>query len=393
MTQQEQQLLAEFLAPYFGREMRLAPVTPQEQAVVNAVLATVEHDFSGKRYILGLALDFTLLAQRLALVDTEAKAFRSDLTTDILFQRYERVTEKSGRLANTLTVKYGATTEGIRKIEEQVVKLFHALNRSGYPSAYVYNTGQWHKYPELLLSCFKLSEPGRYSLCVDLVQLGLEKLAENTFFGRQTARPKLFPMIVMEYDRDARKEENGGLIYQAIAYGFIKADRGHLDIIADKVRTGSSRQRRFGDIDGYYGLDLEVSVEVKDLAITAENIERQLGSFVSQAVGNSVNGIAFAASFSEEARQELQKAGLTALAQSDLEWIVRGWDWQKQERAVQGILHYLAHIEQNPEATERMLRFIKERDAAHSSLVYLVLNQASASPGQPDLSPEAEELP
>lgn len=393
MTQQEQQLLAEFLAPYFGREMRLAPVTPQEQDVIDAVLATVERDFSGKRYILGLALDFSLLAQRLALVDADAKAFRSEITTDILFQHYERVTEKSGRLANTLTVKYGASTEGIRRIEEQVVKLFHALNRSGYPSAYVYNTGQWHKYPELLLSCFKLSEAGRYSLCTNLVQLGLEKLAENTFFGRQTARPKLFLAIVTEYDRATRKEENGGLVYQAIAYGFIKADRGHLDIIADKVRTGSSRQRRFGDIDGYYGLDLEVSVEVKDLAITAENIERQLGSFVSQAVGNSVNGIAFAASFSGEARQELQKAGITALAQSDLEWIVRGWDWQKQERAVQGILHYLAHIEQNPEATERMLRFIKERDAAHSSLVYLILNQASASPGQPDLSPEAEELP
>ena len=393
MTPQEQQLVADFLTPYFGPNFQSSTPAPQEQAIINDVLAGTKRDFSGKRYILGLALDFALLAQKVSLADAEARAFRPSLTVEALFQRYERITEKSGRLANTLTVRYGASAEGIQKIEEQVVKLFHALNRSGYPSAYVYNTGQWHKYPKLLLSCFQLSETGRFSLCTHLVQIGLEKLAENTFFGRQVERQKLFLAVITEYDRAARKEENGGLVYQAIAYGFIKADRGHLDIIADKVRTGSSRQRRFGDIDGYYGLDLEVSVEVKDLVITAENVERQFGSFVSQAVGNSVNGIAFAASFSEDARQELQKAGITSLAQNDLEWIVRGWDWQKQERAVQGILHYLSHIEQNPEATERILRFIKERDAAHSSLAYLAPDQASASPGQPGLGPEVEELP
>jgi len=382
MTPQEQQLLADFLIPYFGSNFQSSPLTPQEQAITDDVLAGMERDFSGKRYILGLALDFALLAQKLSAVDREAKAFRPDITIDTLFQRYERITEKSGRLANTLTVRYGTTSEGIRKIEEQVVKLFHALDRSGYPSAYVYNTGQWHKYPELMLACFRLSEAGRYALCLLLIEFGLEQLAENTFWGRQIERPKLFLAVLTEYNRSARKAENGGLVYQAIAYGFIKADRGHLDIVADKVRTGSSRQRRFGDIDGYYGLDLEVSVEVKDLAITDENLDKQFGAFVSQAAGNHINGIAFASSFTENTRRELENAGITPLAQNDLEWILRGWDWQKQDRAVQGILHYLAHIEQNPEAARRLLDFIKERDSTHPSLAYLA--PASSSEEQPD---------
>lgn len=387
----EQQTITDFLAPYFGPTSEIFPMPVTEQSIADAVLAGIARDFAGKRYILGLALDFALLAQRLSLVDQEAKAFRPALTTDALFGRYARVTEKSGRLANTLTVKYENATEGIRRIEEQVVKLFHALGRSGYPSAYVYNTGQWHKYPELLLSCFQLSENGRFHLCRSLIEFGLDALAANTFFGRETERPRLFAAIIGEYDRTARRAENGGLIYQAIAYGFMKADRGHLDLIADKVRTGSARQRRFGDIDGYYGLDLEASVEVKDLAVTSENLDRQFGPFVSEAVGSHISGLALAVSFAEEVRQKLLAYGITPLSQDDLLWIVRGWDWQKQDRAVQGVLHYLAHIEQNPEAVGRLLDFIRERDVAHSSLAYMGQSQGALSgPGSAAISdPEA----
>ncbi len=370
MTPKEQQLVAAFLAPYFGQHFRGDALTPEEKAIVKEVVTGVERDFRRRRYILGLALDFTLLAQKLSQTDPSAKSFRPDLTMDALFQQYERITEKSGRLANTLTVRFGTATEGIRRIEEQIVKLFNSLNRSGYPSAYVYNTGQWHKYPGLMRACFQLSEGGRHQLCDALIQHGIERLAENIFFGREIERPRLFLATITEYDRTAHKSENGGLVFQAIAYGFIKADRGHLDLIADKVRTGSSRQRRFGDIDGYYGLDLEVSVEVKDISITVENIDRQLGPFVSQVAGNHINGIALAASFDKAAREELEIAGITPLAQNDLEWIVRGWDWQKQDRAVQGVLHYLAHVEQNPEATSRFLDFIAGRDGSHPSLAY-----------------------
>lgn len=42
----------------------------------------------------------------------------------------------------------------------------------------------------------------------------------------------------------------------------MKADRPHLYLIVDKTRTGSAKQARIGDIDGYVGLDLEVTVEV-----------------------------------------------------------------------------------------------------------------------------------
>ena len=163
-------------------------------------------------------------------------------------------------------------------------------------------------------------------------------------------------------------------MFQAIVFGFLTADRPHLDLIVDKVRTGSSRQRRFGDVDGYYGLDLELSAEVKDLQITATNVNSELGNFATKVADGAVNGIAFAVSFDDQARKELLNADVTPFAQNEMVTLVDLWDWPKQDRAMQGILHYLSHIEQNPDATNRLLAFSAAHDERHSSLAYLVPN-------------------
>lgn len=82
------------------------------------------------KYILGLAIDFALLAQRLSTVDEEGKALQKGLTEEELFARYQLVTERGSRQANTLTLKYGGMQQGIRKIEESVAEFFHRLKRS-----------------------------------------------------------------------------------------------------------------------------------------------------------------------------------------------------------------------------------------------------------------------
>jgi hypothetical protein len=213
------------------------------------------------RYPLGLALDFTLLAQQLALHDPSGKAFRNNLTKGKLFERYQLVTERAGRGANTLTLKYQdgriAQQVGIRKLEESVVDLFIRLNRPGYPSAYVYNTGQWQKFQDsLLVPCFRLSESARFKLCRALIEYGLENLTANPFLGREAPRVRMFEEIIKLYPRSQRGE-NAGAVFQGIAVGYMKADRPHLLLVVDKTRTGSARQNRIGDIDGYFGLDLE----------------------------------------------------------------------------------------------------------------------------------------
>jgi hypothetical protein len=367
----EKKIIAGFLGTDFpGLDLDSdTKIGAEEQRIVERVEAYVATGFKGMKYILGLALDFTLLAQRLSTVDEEGKALRKGLTEEGLFARYKLVTKRGSRQANTLTLKYDGMRQGIRKIEESVVEFFHRLKRTDYPSAPVYNTGQWQKYKDLLVDCFRLSEAGRLELCRRLIHFGLTNMAVADFYGRSVPRPALLPEIISSYPRAARGE-NGGLTLQALAYGFCEADRPHLSIVTDKVRRGSKRQKQIGDIDCYAGIDLELSVEVKDFEITSENLEAELGDFIQSITSNRIKGLVIAASATDDGRRELSDRGLYLITLEDLPRLTAVWDWPKQNAAVLGMLHFLSHVEQNPDAVERLLAFISDKDPRHDSLTY-----------------------
>lgn len=369
LLKRERNLIDHFLSEHF-RDLRPAGgLGSEEQTIIEWIISYVDTRFGRMKYILGLALDFAIVAQRLSLIDSDAKGFRPQLTEEDIFEKYTLITERGSRKANTLTLEYAGVQEGIRRVEESVANLFHALERSDYPSAYVYNTGQWRKYLELLVNCFKLSEEGRLQLCLQLINYGLDKLPANRYYTREEPKLRLFEKVVENYPRRA-PGENAGLAYQAIAYGFLSADRPHLDLIADKVRTGSSRQKRFGDIDCYFGLDLETSVEVKDFTVQEVIFEKELGEFCRKVEGNQIKGIAFVKDVTDKVQDKIQEFGVVVLTQADLVKLVSYWDWHKQEDALQGMLHYMAHIEQNPGAVRRLLDFISEHDSSHDSLAF-----------------------
>jgi hypothetical protein len=380
MSPEEEAIYQRFLEKHFGVGYRPSTVGTDEELIIQGILGVVENHFARMKYPLGLALDFALLAQQLALHDNQAKRFRKGLSKRQLFARYKLVTSRGKREANTLTLQFGEAEVGIRKLEESVGELFVELGRPGYPSAYVYNTGQWKKFQDsLLIDCFRLSEAGRYELCKRLINFGAEKLTEGSFTGREELRVRLFDDILMHYPRTA-PDENAGMAFQGIAAGFIKADRPHLFLIVDKVRTGSARQARIGDIDGYYGLDLELSVEVKDHGLTAGNVEKEVGEFLAKIRAKRIQGMVIARSADPEAKTVIASHGAVCLTDEELRATVSAWDWRKQDQAVSGLLHYLAHVEQNPGAVNRLLAFIAERDPGHDALAfYKPVQQPSGS--------------
>lgn len=366
-TEDEAAAIAAFTEAHFGAEL-LGEVAAGDEPVIAEIIAYVETRFSRMKYILGLAIDFTLLAQEVNRLDPAFSPLGDGDDLAAVFDKYALVEQRGDRQANTLTLSVGTATVGIRKFEERVADVFHAMERSKYPSAYVYNTGQWKKYTDLLVLCFRLSAAGRLVVVQRLFDFGLEKLDRNAFFGRDEPRVRVFENALSGFPRDA-DGENGGLTFQAMVFGFLRADHHHLEWIADKVRTGSARQRRFGDIDGYSGLNLEVSAEVKDLDINATNMERQLGCFIESTKKHEFLGMVFARSFTQEVRDELQALGLVLTDNVALNSLVARWDWAKQDIALYSMLHYLAHIEQNALAVRRFLKFITEQDELHPSLV------------------------
>ena len=382
-----------FLDQYFANVVA-GELAPGEQALIDEIMQIVRTRFARQKYVVGLVIDFSVVAQQLAEFDPQAQTFRPDLEFTEIADRYNIVRERNGREANTLTLQYAGHSFGIRRIEEQVLRLFNELKRPSYPTAYVYNTGMWKK-PENerpLVIAFRLSNQGRLQLCKAVIQFGLQNLPQNNFFTRPVERVRLFELVVRDYPRVASRNENGGAVFQAIAFGYVTTQYAHLDVIADKARAGSARQKRFGDVDGYMGLDLELSVEVKDMEINNGNLARQLGSFLETMEQLQTVGLVLVKAVTDDARTHIEGRGVHVLTQDDLLREVARWDWHKQNRAVLGLLHQLAHVEQSPHAVQRLLSFIAEQDDQHDALVYYTPEQPNDVNPLPDL-PAGDQQP
>ncbi len=356
-----------FLARFYSS--RPQDITQEEMNVIQSIVDDVAREFQKRKYVLGLALDFILLAQALDAESNILSSFRPSYMLQDITSDFEPVRTRGDSKANTFSVIYNGRQFGIRRFEEDVADFFHAADRSEYPSAYVYNTGQWTKYTSLLERSFKLSYSGRFIATELLIKFGFSEMEKNIYFDRANYRCNLFEKIIEQYPR-GDQDENGGLIFQAIAFGFIIADRPHLHVIADKVRTGSSRQKRIGDIDCYQGLDLEFTIEVKDFELNERNFERQVGEFIRNAERKKTNSAIICSSYNLDEIERFETYNTIIIDQDDIVFITSTWDYRKQELAVSAMLHYLAHIEQNSKATTRLLGFIKEKDPKNKWLEF-----------------------
>jgi hypothetical protein len=124
----EKKTVADFLTQYFALDLHISSGQDADKDVIEEVLSYVANRFGRMKYILGLALDFAIVAQLLSDIDESGKPFRRGLTEKKLFARYHRITARGNTKANTLTFEYGGSKVGIRKIEEDVCKLFARLN-------------------------------------------------------------------------------------------------------------------------------------------------------------------------------------------------------------------------------------------------------------------------
>lgn len=352
-------LLEEFFGEFFSESDRQGTVSSQEEEQVIWCFAYVKDRFASMKYILGTAIDFVLLAQCLRRHDENLARHDAMRSEESIFDRYTLIKQRGSRQSNTLTLKYETYQYGIRKLEERVLRYFVAQRRLGYPSAYVYNSGQWAKYKDLLVCVFQLSAYARFKLFCQLIDFGNQSIPVKNV--RVIAKKDLgdFERFLTEYER-SYEGENGGLAFQAMCYGFASVQFGHLSISASSVRTGSSRQQRFGDVDVYAGADLVVSIEVKDFEITSDNYENEVGGFISEVAATNVRGLVCCRACQAEVQEAVSKLAPTLrfVTDKDLLFATHLWDDQLHQKAVDGMLHFLANIEHNESAAKRAKEFL-----------------------------------
>jgi hypothetical protein len=357
-----------FLYDHFRSEYTHDPnaVTADEEAEIESIVQQVAGDLDRNVGILGIALDFLIVSEELSQVDSWAAGVDLNIQVADILDHYDR------RDTNTLTILFDGDRYGIRPVQSEVRDLFiYDLRRTNFPSSPGHHTGNWRDYTELLERAFRLARPGRFEACRRLFDLGMQELDEKRYEQREPAFETPFLDIIRDYQR-SHPDENGGLAFQAMAYGFVKAEWSHLSLRASKVRTGSSQQNRYGDIDGFLGPDLMISVEAKNLDIDQSNVKSELGIMSDLAANTTTLPIAVCRSVTTGARETLESDGVQVMDDDDLVNELCRWDYHKQDRATQGMLHYLANIEENPDAVQRLLRFLEEVDVANRALDHLL---------------------
>ena len=170
--------------------------------------------------------------------------------------------------------------------------------------------------------------------------------------------PPLFRMLLESFDMTSRRGEPTGAAFQGIVFGFLRADNPHLQIEIDKVRTGSKRLQRVGDIDCWEGARLAISAEVKQFEIKSEDVP-DLEAFGNETGRRGTLGLVVALGFSDGVDELIEDIGLKPLDTDDLLRIVELWDPLKQRTAVASLVYYARHVEKNSSLAERIEAFLK----------------------------------
>lgn len=273
-----------------------------------------------------------------------------------------RSENKNGSKTNQLLVDIGdGETLGIRSFYNDVQAFIRAeKKRFDYPSCAPHATQAWRDYKGWLDALVTFSDDELRSLRRWVIEFILRELPSHEL-DPSTVRtePPLFRLLLEEFDMDAHKNELTGAAFQGTVFGFLRADNPHLQIEIDKVRTGSKRLQRVGDIDGWEGARLILSAEVKSKVLQTKEVA-DLEGFANAVGQRGAVGLIAALDFEYGVREEIEGKGVIALSRRDLITTVRLWDPLKQRTAVSGLLYYVMHVEKNSSLGRRLQTYFTE---------------------------------
>ena len=314
-----------------------------------------EDQFGRRKFVGGLLIAFIDLLDALGADAVGVASF------DEFLVHFPRLTETAGgKTANTLIVQTGDNTKSLRPFYNAAETLFRAEHkRFDYPSCAPHATQAWGDYISWFDALLAMGSADRGVLRAEVVKFVLDALPSHEFDPASVETdPPLFRMILERFDLAAKKGEKTGAAFQGIVFGFIRADNPHLQVEIDKVRTGSKRLQRVGDVDAWEGERLAITAEVKQYVIEADVLP-DLTAFATEATRRGAIAIVAALDFAEGVREALLDQGAEPVSQGDMIRIATLWDPVKQRTAVASFIFYAKHIEKNAALSDRLDRFLK----------------------------------
>lgn len=327
----------------------------------NELFHEFEAGFRRRKYTAGLLVSFIDFVQALDVPGSGVTTF-AELTA-----KFPQVTTTSrGDSANTLIVeKPGGGTLSLRGFYDAIETYYRAEEkRFDYPSAAPFATGRWADFIPWLETVLTATAEELVQLRTRVNQFVLDNLKSQAFDPNSVEiEPPLFRLLLERFDLTAvSRREPTGASFQGITFGFLRADNPHLQIEIDKVRTGSRRLQRIGDVDGWEGGRLAISAEVKQYHITLAGVQ-QLEGFANATGVRGALGVVAALGFDDDARQAVSDMGLIPLDRATMLQIVELWDPIKQRTAVTSFAYYASHVEKNSSLSDRLAAFLTQAGA------------------------------
>lgn len=312
--------------------------------------------FERRKFSAGLLVAFIDFYKALDVPSLSLNSF-GDVVT-----KFPRLTvTKQGKNANTLIVQVDDNTLSLRPFYNRIEKYIRGdMKRFDYPSCAPHATQAWIDYIHWLDALAPLSTEELDNLRERIISFLMTELTDQSFDPAAIKiDPPVFKIMLEEFDLVAKKGEPTGAAYQGIVFGFIRADNPHLQVEIDKVRTGSKRLQRVGDVDAWDGERLALSAEVKSYVIKEDQIDDFL-AFAHEIGRRGALGMLVTLGFEGEARDSIEGLGLIPLDIEDLQRIVSLWDPLKQRTSVSSFVYYIKHVEKNSSLSERIDEFLQK---------------------------------
>ncbi|WP_423163921.1 hypothetical protein [Stenotrophomonas maltophilia] len=281
---------------------------------------------------------------------------------DEFYEEFPLATKgRGGAGINTFVVEVDGKNKSIRKDYDGIAGWFrNDQSRFDFPSSAPHATQAWRDYTHWLEAILSYDLETLNKLEEDAKDYVLAALVSQAIDPTTVKRePPVFLLFLQSFDLEKKQGEISGAAYQGTVFGYIRADSPHLQVEVGKVRTGSKREKRVGDVDARDGDKLVLSAEVKQFVVGEDDVA-DFSEFARLISLHQALGLVVALDFEDEAAKAISAMGLEPISRADLIERVRIWDPLKQRMAMNAILYYADFREQNSALYKRIGDFMEE---------------------------------
>lgn len=345
-------LLDDYLAD-LGFQESFAGRTPDRSGVALEVIDSFTEQFPSRNFILGLMLAFIGVVEDLL---AQAQADRS--STALVDYPPEQLLP-NGRRRNALYIKGPVHDISLRTYYNHAERVvLYTLRRYGYPNCAPHATQAWEQHKGDLVKLFGMSPEQRRAVADAIWEAALALPASPTRSSDE-ATPRPFTELLTAFENRVGNEPKGAVL-QGLAFAYYRADAPNVTLETGKVGAGSARVGRVGDVDGWSGSRLVLSIEVKDYRVDMDEIP-VLGSFLGNlAEWPDATAIVVAQGFTAPAEQALREMNILVLDRPTMLRNVELWDLRKQQLAMREFEYYLVRQQRNDKLVRRLEAFVAE---------------------------------